>query len=176
MHRRGIAGLVLGWLALYSCGSAPPPEAGGDPPCVVARISDGDSFHCQDRRRVRLIGIDTPELGQGEPGRQSQAALERLLPKGTTIRLERDVSARDRYGRELAYVWVGSRLVNEVMVREGWAVLYTLPPNVKYADRLEQAQRKARDARAGLWKSGGFDCEPNAWRKRECGAAGQRGR
>jgi micrococcal nuclease len=142
---------------------------------VVERVSDGDSFHCRDRRRVRLIGIDSPELGQGEPGRQAQAALRRLLPKGTTIRLERDVSPRDRYGRELAYVWTGSRMVNEVLVREGWAMLYTLPPNVKYAERLEQAQKQARARGAGLWGSGGFGCAPMEWRKRECGQSGAAG-
>jgi len=164
---------LLAALALPSCGSARPSTASDEPPCVVGRISDGDSFHCADQRRVRLIGIDTPELGQGEPGRQAQEALRRLLPKGTTIRLERDAAPRDQYRRELAYVWVGSRLINEVMVREGWAVLYTLPPNVKYADRLEEAQRKARAARAGLWKTGGFACSPSAWRKRKCADAGQ---
>ena len=95
---------------------------------------------------MRLIGIDSPELGQGEPGRQAQAALRRLMPKGTTVRLERDAAPRDRYGRELAYVWVGSRLVNESMVRDGWAMLYTVPPNVKYAERLERAQKEARAA------------------------------
>ena len=171
MHRLTLA--LLAALALPSCGSARPSTASDEPPCVVGRISDGDSFHCADQRRVRLIGIDTPELGQGEPGRQAQEALRRLLPKGTTIRLERDVSPRDQYRRELAYVWVGPRLVNESMVREGWALLYTVPPNVKYAERLERAQKEARAARAGLWKSGGFACSPSAWRKRECADAGQ---
>jgi micrococcal nuclease len=136
---------------------------------MVDRIADGDTFSCRDRRRVRLLGIDSPELGQGEPGRQAQAALQRLLPSGATVRLERDVTPRDRFGRELAYVWTGSRMVNELLVREGWAVLYTLPPNVKYAQRLEQAQKTARTTGAGLWKSNGFDCRPMAWRRRECG-------
>jgi micrococcal nuclease len=112
--------------------------------------------------------VDTPELGQGESGRQAHAALRRLLPRGATVRLERDVAAQDRYGRELAYVWAGSRMVNEILVREGWAMLYTLPPNVKYADRLGRAQKTARAAGTGLWKSGGFECSPRAYRRREC--------
>jgi len=139
--------------------------------CVVERVGDGDTFTCRDGRKVRLLGIDTPELGQGEPGREAHEALRRLLPPGTAVRLESDVAARDRYGRVLAYVWTGSRMVNETLVRQGWAVLYTLPPNVKYADRLERAQREARAARAGLWASGGFACSPRAWRRRECPAA-----
>jgi micrococcal nuclease len=129
---------------------------------------DGDTFTCRDGRRVRLLGIDTPELGQGEPGRQAHAALRHLLPLGTTVRLERDVASRDRFGRELAYVWSGARMVNESLVRGGWAMLYTLPPNVKQAGRLERAQKEARAARAGLWESDGFECSPVAWRRREC--------
>ena len=160
--------VVLAALALESCGppagsAAPPPS-----PCVVERISDGDTFTCRDRRRVRLIGIDTPELSQGEPGRRARAALSRLAPPGASVRLERDVAPRDRYGRELAHVWAGSRLVNEALVLEGWAMLYTVPPNVKYAERLERAQKKARAAGAGLWASGGFDCAPAAHRRKEC--------
>ena len=171
MHRVTCA--LLTALALPSCGSARPSTASDEPPCVVERISDGDSFHCADQRRVRLIGIDSPELGQGEPGREAREALRRLLPKGTTIRLERDVAPRDRYRRELAYVWAGGRLVNESMVRDGWALLYTVPPNVKYAERLERAQKEARAAGAGLWKSGGFACSPSAWRKRACEGGGR---
>jgi len=170
MHRRTLAGLLASGLALHSCGSTPRPASPPPSPCVVERVADGDTFTCRDRRRVRLLGIDTPELAQGEPGRQAYAALRRLLPPGTTVRLERDVAPRDRFGRELAYVWSGTRLVNEVLVREGWAMLYTLPPNVKYAGRLERAQNEARAARAGLWRSGGFDCAPGAYRRQECGA------
>jgi micrococcal nuclease len=171
MHGHTLAGWLLGGLALHSCGSAPQPASPPPAACVVERVGDGDTFSCRDGRRVRLLGIDTPELGQGEPGRQAHAALRRLLPPGTAVRLERDVAPRDRFGRELAYVWTGSRLINERLVREGWAMLYTLPPNVKYAGRLERAQKEARAARAGLWDSGGFECSPVAWRRRECPAS-----
>jgi micrococcal nuclease len=171
MHRHALAGLLVGGLALHSCGSTPPPVSTPPTSCVVERVVDGDTFACRDGRRVRLLGIDTPELGQGEPGRQAHAALRRLLPLGTTVRLERDVAPRDRYGRELAYVWTGSRMVNESLVREGWAMLYTLPPNVKHAGRLERAQKEARAARSGLWASGVFECSPRDYRRRECAAA-----
>jgi len=170
MHRQTLAGVLIGGLALHSCGSAPRPTSPPPASCVVERVGDGDTFSCRDGRRVRLLGIDTPELAQGEPGRQAHAALRRLLPRGTTVRLESDVAPRDRFGRELAYAWVGSRMINEILVREGWAVLYTLPPNVKHAARLERAQKEARAARVGLWESGGFECSPRAWRRRECAA------
>jgi micrococcal nuclease len=100
--------------------------------------------------------------------RQARRALARLVPPGSSVRLELDVAPRDRYGRELAHVWSGSRLVNEALVLDGWAVLYTVPPNVKYAERLERAQKKARAAGAGLWQSGAFECSPADWRRRKC--------
>ncbi len=162
-------------LFLPACGSGPPPDS--PPPdspapasCVVARVADGDTFTCRDGRRVRLLGVDTPELAQGESGAKAHAALRRLLPVGTPARLELDAAPRDRYGRVLAYVWTGSRLVNETLVREGWAMLYTLPPNVKYAGRLGRAQKEARAGSAGLWQSGGFACAPSAYRRGECSA------
>lgn len=139
--------------------------------CTVRRITDGDTFACTDGRKIRPIGIDTPELAQGAPGSLARSALARLIPPGSTVRLELDVAPRDRYRRVLAYVWADSLLVNEAMVRGGWAVLYTVPPNVKYARRFERAQRLARERRAGLWASGGFACPPSAFRRRECRAA-----
>jgi micrococcal nuclease len=160
--------LVLGALALQGCGPARGAAASPPSPCVVERVADGDTFTCRDGRRVRLIGVDTPELRQGEPGRRAREALSRLAPPGSSVRLEHDVASRDRYGRELAHVWRGSRLLSEALVLDGWAMLYTVPPNVKYADRLEWAQKKARAAGAGLWASGGFACEPAAYRRGEC--------
>ena len=119
----GFAALVLACLAIPSCGPAPGSATAAPSPCVVKRIADGDTFTCRDGRRVRLIGVDTPELSQGEPGRRARAALSRLAPAGTTVHLEQDVASRDRYGRELAHVWSGSRLVSEGLVLEGWAML-----------------------------------------------------
>ena len=167
-HQNRLAGLLLAGLALQSCNGGPRAAAAQPSLCVVARIADGDTFTCRDGRRVRLIGVDTPELAQGEPGRLARAALSRLAPPGASLRLESDVAPRDRYGRELAHVWNGSRLVNEALVLEGWAMLYTVPPNVKYAGRLERAQKLARAAGVGLWGTGGFECAPAAYRRREC--------
>lgn len=165
---RALAVLALLALELQGCGPARGAAAAQPSPCVVERVADGDTFTCRDGRRVRLIGVDTPELRQGEPGRRAREALARLAPPGSTVRLEHDVATRDRYGRELAHVWRDSRLVSEALVLEGWATLYTVPPNVKYAERLERAQKKARAAGAGLWASGGFACAPAAYRRGEC--------
>jgi micrococcal nuclease len=135
--------------------------------CVVLRVADGDTFTCRDGRKVRLIGVDSPE-GRQQFGSVARHALLKMLPFGTAVRLERDVAPTDRYGRLLAYVWVGSTLVNEAMVRDGWAVLYTVPPNVKYAERFSRAQNEARTKGAGLWAQRGFDCLPSDFRRRSC--------
>lgn len=136
--------------------------------CIVHWVSDGDSFRCTDGRRVRLIGIDSPELQQRPFGPDAQRALLALLPLSATVRLETDASEMDRFGRKLVYAWTGNTLVNEVMVRDGWAVIHTVPPNVKYAERLERAQNEARARGAGLWSGRGFDCLPNDFRQGRC--------
>jgi micrococcal nuclease len=135
---------------------------------VVLRVADGDSFRCSDGRRVRLIGIDSPEREQRPFGSKAQQALLGILPPGSGVILEYDVGLNDRYGRLLAYAWTGSTLVNEAMVRGGWAVLYTVPPNVKYAERFRRAQNEARARGTGLWAERGFDCAPADFRRRKC--------
>lgn len=107
----------------------------------LSRIIDGDTIEALvdgEVESIRLIGIDTPE--RGDDGFQEAAdALTELLSDGE-IRLERDVTDRDRYGRLLAYVFVGDFFVNEIMVREGWAVAHRYPPDTKYAALFDEAQ------------------------------------
>ncbi len=107
--------------------------------------------------RVRLIGIDTPEsVRPGTPvecfGRAASAATERLV-EGRRVRLELDVERRDRYGRLLAYVHRGGRMVNATLVREGYATPYTVPPNVRHAERFTALARRARREGRGLWSA-----------------------
>ena len=155
-------------LALAACRATPlPAHQSAADACVVAGITDGDTLRCTDGRRVRLIGIDAPEREQaGYKG--SRDALLRLVHPGAAVRLEHDVTPLDRYGRTLAYVWAGDILVNEAMVREGWAFLYTVPPNVRHEERLREAQRAAREARAGLWAGDGDACLPSDFRRGNC--------
>lgn len=71
------------------------------------------------------------------------------------VYLEFDVQQTDKYGRLLAYVWLErekKNMVNEIMVKEGYALVYTFPPNVKYIDRFIQAQRITKENRKGLWR------------------------
>ena len=136
--------------------------------CTVTRITDGDGIVCDRIGRVRLIGIDTPEMDQRPFGPQAAAALGALVRVGSVVQLEADVEERDPYRRALAYVWVGHSMVNWRMVRDGWAVLLTYPPNVQYVDAFTEAERRAREEKRGLWATGGFDCAPADHRRNRC--------
>lgn len=160
--------ILLGFAAVLTCGR---PQTADHPPadeCRVQRVSDGDSFYCEGGKRVRLIGIDTPELDQGEVGRASREALQRLMPVGSRVRLESDVRPADRYHRVLAYAWQDTMMVNREMIRRGWALLYTVPPNVRYVEQFKAAQDSARTDLVGHWSTNGFECQPSQRRRGEC--------
>lgn len=148
--------------------SGPPAPVRTTSTCRVTRIVDGDTIECSGIGRIRLIGMDAPELSQGSFGEQAAGALVALIPVGTTVALERDVEARDRYDRLLGYVWHDGRLVNWLMVRHGFAVTLTYPPNVQYVEWLAEAQQRARTEGRGLWTAGGFDCAPVDRRRGRC--------
>jgi len=115
----------------------------------VTRVIDGDTVILEDGRYVRYIGMDTPEKGctyYGEAKREN----ERLV-KGKVVRLEYDVGKTDKYGRTLAYVYEGDIFVNAELVRNGYAVIATFPPNVKYAKTFLALQGEARKQNRGLW-------------------------
>jgi uncharacterized protein (TIGR02246 family) len=137
-------------------------------PCQPTRIVDGDTIECRRVGRVRLIGMDTPEAGQEPYAEMATQALWSLFENATSVGLEQDVELRDRYGRMLAYVWADSLMVNWALVRQGWAVVLTYPPNVQYVDWLTEAQRLAREEGVGLWGIGGFDCLPWDRRRGRC--------
>lgn len=168
---RGTALLVAGTLGLVGCRGGPPPAPGpAEPDCVVARIVDGDSLTCSDGERVRLLLVDAPERGQAPHGASAAAALVDLAPPGTPLRVELDRQPRDRYGRMLAYLWLpDGRLLNEEIVRAGFAVDLVYAPNRRYLKKILDAQAEARAARAGLWAGWGFACLPVDYRARRCG-------
>ena len=139
--------------------------------CRVTRVSDGDTFRarCPEAERVRLLLIDAPERDQPPFGARARGALARLLPPGTPVTLELDVRTRDQYGRLLAYAFLrDGRMVNEEMVRSGFAVVLVYPPNVRYIDRMRAGAAEARAARRGLWAVDGFACTPKEHRQRRC--------
>jgi micrococcal nuclease len=130
---------------------------------VLVRVVDGDTVVVDiggDRETLRLIGIDTPEtVKPNSPvecfGPQASAFTKRFLPVGTPLRLERDVEARDDYGRLLVYVYLAAdgTFVNLELVRQGYATLLTFPPNVAHVDDFVAAAQTAQQADLGLWSA-----------------------
>jgi micrococcal nuclease len=126
----------------------------------VLRVVDGDTIEVErildGRATLRLIGVDTPEtVAPGQPvgcfGPEASANTKQLL-EGRTVLLEKDVSETDRFQRLLRYVYLDDgRMVNEVIVRDGYAQVATFPPDVKYQQRFLIAQTEARNANRGLW-------------------------
>lgn len=127
----------------------------------VKRVIDGDTFVIENGtskgEKVRLIGVDAPETRRtarkeiGYYGQEAKQYLTGML-NGKSVKLVFDVGKRDRYGRLLAYVYIGKKFVNRDLVEQGYAVSYTLAPNVQYADLFVKLERQARQEKRGLWK------------------------
>ncbi len=119
----------------------------------VVKVVDGDTIDViinNETKRVRYIGVNTPEREKCffEEAKNFNSNL--VLNK--KVKLEKDVSETDRYGRLLRYVYLeDGTMVNEKLVAEGYAQVNTFPPDVKYQDRFLEVQKKARDEDRGLW-------------------------
>lgn len=120
----------------------------------VIRVSDGDTLVVQidpnRQEKVRLLGIDTPEMAQKPWGERAKAFTESLA-LNKIVRLEPDVQPRDQYGRLLAYAYVGKTFLNYELVRQGYAMVLTYPPNVAHVETFTQAQELARKEGKGIW-------------------------
>lgn len=129
---------------------------------IVVDVIDGDTVDLTiagHRKRVRLIGIDTPETKHPEKpvqcfGPQATRFTESLLADGTEVRIERDVEARDTYDRLLVYLFRTSDnlFVNLQIVNQGFARVLTIEPNTTYMGEFVTAARDARDNNRGLWQ------------------------
>lgn len=140
----------------------------------VIRVIDGDTIKVNlqgQTESIRLIGIDTPESrkngkatrdsdrsGQDvaaiiSQGKEAAAFTRSRVKKGDTVRIETDVQQRDKYRRILAYVWLSNgTMLNEAIVRAGYAQPATFPPNVRYQGLFLEAARDARRNGRGLWR------------------------
>lgn len=161
--------LAIRFAANHSAG-VPAATAAGQNEILVARVIDGDTLKLANNERVRLIGIDTPEMHESsklhrDSGRSGQSVraiqtmgkrayeFTRNLAEGKRVSLEFDVEKRDRYGRLLAYVYLADgTFVNAEIVKEGYANTLTIPPNVKYAELFSKLYREARENKRGLWQ------------------------
>lgn len=133
---------------------------------LVIRVIDGDTIELQGGTRVRYIGIDTPEsVDPRKPvecfGVEAKKKNEELV-LGKRVRLEKDVSETDRYGRLVRYAYADGIFVNLELVKAGFAHSYTYPPDVKYQDQFVAAQKEAREAGRGLWTACASPSLPSA--------------
>ncbi len=127
----------------------------------VTKVIDGDTIEVdlgeENIKRVRYIGIDTPEsVDPNQPVMcfsKEATAKNKELVENSTVGLEKDVSETDRYGRLLRYVYMGDLFINQVLVAEGYAHSSSYPPDIKYQDKFRQAEQEARTANKGLWGS-----------------------
>ena len=129
----------------------------------VLEVIDGDTIKLSNGRSLRYIGLDTPEIRikdksgnfkyLPQPFSLEAKEFNRKLVEGKNIRVEFDIEKTDRYGRLLGYCFVDKTFVNAKLIEQGYAVLYTYPPNVKYVELFIDAQKKARKRKKGLWGS-----------------------
>jgi len=158
-----LALVALGWLAWRSVSGAAVPSAApatGIPsaatPAIVEYVHDGDTLFLDDGRKVRLLGINTPEIGENAEcyGDESTALLRQLLPEGSTVWVLADVEPLDQYGRSLLFVYTDDAVnVNLELLELGAAEVEQYPPNLLLRDELHGAEDEARAAGLGLWSA-----------------------
>lgn len=121
----------------------------------VTRVIDGDTIEIEGGKKVRYIGIDTPESKHPSKPVQCFSAeatkKNKELVEGKEVRLEKDVSETDRYGRLLRYVYVGDDFINNILVSEGFAQSSAYPPDIKHQSVFDESQRQAIQNSKGLW-------------------------
>lgn len=148
-----VAGLVLAGTGVAAGVASLPPEV------VVTEIVDGDTIDVTidgEERRVRLLNVDAPETAHPDKdieclGPEAAAFLRQLLPPGTSVDLKYDDEHEDRYGRELAGVFIENMLVNAEIAREGLGVPVVYGANDRFYNQVRAAQLEARSAQRGLY-------------------------
>lgn len=128
----------------------------GEEWAMVARVIDGDTIELENGEKLRYIGINTPE--SVDPRRKVEcfgkesAAFNKSMVEGIHVRLEKDISDRDKYGRLLRFVYLeDGTLVNEVLVREGYAYASPYVPDLSRKELFRGAESDAKENHRGLW-------------------------
>jgi micrococcal nuclease len=122
----------------------------------IVRVYDGDTVLLlmdNETYFTRLIGFDAPEMGQDPWGKKAREHLRTMLKDpGWNVSVETDIEKYDKYHRLLVYLWTRDKIfINERMLADEYAVLFTFQPNSKYVDLFRQAQREALEKRTGSW-------------------------
>ncbi len=116
---------------------------------LVTSVIDGDTVELADGRRVRYLGIDTPE--SGEYYAEEATARNKELVEGKTVELQRGDRDQDEYGRLLRYVYVDGVFVNAELIAQGYAKAYIFDPDDRYSQILVQLEQYAKMKNRGLW-------------------------
>ncbi len=122
----------------------------GNITAVVSKVIDGDTVKLENGETVRLLGINTPEMGQ--PYYEESTSRLKELIEGKEVVLEKDVDNMDQYGRLLRYIFLNGENINVKLVREGLATVYIISPNVKYETELKDAENEAKNLKLNIWK------------------------
>lgn len=128
---------------------------------TVIEVKDGDTIRLENQETIRLIGIDTPELGQGQTedecyAEKAKKEAEALL-LGKKVRLELDQNKMDHFGRTLAYVYLDNLFVNEKLLQQGTGKYFMDTVNTKYSSLFIAAADQAHGQKTGLWQ----ECAPD---------------
>ena len=137
----------------------------------VHQVHDGDTVTLRlngKKYRTRLIGIDAPEIKQDPWGRRAKQHLVKIMRQTNwTVTVETDEERLDKHGRLLAYLWTKKKkLINEMMLADGFAVTLSIAPNVKYVEKFARAEQKAQMARKGIWGPNGLKESPAEYKRK----------
>lgn len=136
-------------VTLLSSHQTPVPDA--TETSKVLRIVDGDTIEIENGRKVRYIGINTPEIESGECFATEASEFNKELILGKGIKLIKDTSEVDKYGRLLRYVYIGDDFINDDLVKNGFARVMTVPPDTKFKEEFKNLENYARVNKLGLW-------------------------
>ncbi|MDQ0899864.1 MULTISPECIES: thermonuclease family protein [unclassified Paenibacillus] len=150
--------ILIGAMATTQTTTAPVAEANKYITAKVTKVVDGDTINVligDKKETVRFVLIDTPETKHPskpvEPFGPEASKFTTDMLEGKEVKLEKDVSERDSYGRLLMYVWLDDKMVNELLLEKGLARVAIYQPDVKYVDKFREIQKKAQQAGTGIW-------------------------
>ncbi|MFH1380373.1 MAG: thermonuclease family protein [bacterium] len=127
----------------------------------VSDVIDGDTILLKNGRLLRYIGIDTPEMREKgalawklnpQPFSREASEFNKTIVLHQYITIEYDAEKTDRYDRLLGYVYINDRMINELIIQEGYAFLLTLPPNLAYTARFHAALKEAYSQKRNIWQ------------------------
>jgi len=117
----------------------------------VTRVIDGDTFVIDTGAHVRYIGMNAPEMNPLECYATEATEIDKNLVLGKEVKLVKDVSETDKYGRLLRFVYIGNQMIDDELVKVGAAKIETVPPDVEFKDQFLQSQNFAKENKLGLW-------------------------